>query len=518
MNIRSGILKLALFATGLSGIVAEYILATLATYFLGDSVFQWTLIISVMMFSMGLGSRLSKSIKTNLLLSFVFIEFLLSFLVASSAMFAYSVAAYTIYSGLIIYSLSIAIGILIGMEIPLAIRLNHEFEELRINIANIVEKDYYGSLLGGLFFAFVGLPYLGLTYTPLVLGLVNFLVALTLLFLLWDILNTKRKQWIGSISMLILIVLISLFFIAKPLILYGEQNKYKDKIVFEHQSRYQKIVITQWKNHYWLYINGNQQLSSIDEVLYHEPLVHPVMQLHPYPQQVLILGGGDGCAAREVLKYSSVDNIVLVDLDPAITRLAQTNRVITDMNNHSLSNTKVEIINSDGYTYIENTLSFFDVIIIDLPDPKTVELSRLYSREFYTLCYKHLRPGGVLITQAGSPYFATKAFLCIGKTIERAGFTIAKMHNQIITLGEWGWIIGAKEHADSISLKEKLQELTFENTDTKWINKEAMQMMTSFGKNIYISRNNQHTDDIEINTIHNPVLQRYYLRGNWDLY
>jgi len=518
MNLRSGILKLALFATGMSGIVAEYILATLATYFLGDSVFQWTMIISVMMFSMGLGSRISKIFKTQLVLKFIFIEFALSLLVASSALFAYSVAAYTIYAGFIIYILSISIGILIGMEIPLAIRLNDEFEELRVNIANIVEKDYYGSLLGGLFFAFVGLPYLGLTYTPVVLGFVNFMVAVALFIVLWSRLPALKKKMMVVVTVAFSIVLVSLFFLARPIILHGEQTKYKDKIVFEQQSRYQKIVITQWKKHYWLYINGNQQLSTLDEVLYHEPLVHPVMRLHPIPKSVLIMGGGDGCAAREVLKYKSVEKIVLVDLDPAMTELGLTNEILVKTNQNALKNKKVEIINKDGYTFIENSTDFFDAIIIDLPDPKSVELSRLYSQEFYTLCYQHLRPNGVVITQAGSPYYATKAFLCINITMQKAGFATAMLHNQILTLGEWGWILGIKNEMTSKQLTGILRNLDFKDIETQWINNEAMLMMTSFGKQIYISDDSTHTTDIEINTTHNPVLHHYYMKGNWDLY
>ena len=180
MKLKSNILKLSLFATGLSGIVAEYILSTLASYFLGDSIFQWTLIVSVMLFSMGLGSRLSRFLETDLLKKFIIIEFILSLLTSFSSLLAYTAAAYTVYTGIIIYSLSILIGLLIGMEIPLVVRLNDEFEALKVNISSVLENDYYGSLLGGLFFAFVGLPYLGLTYTPFILGGINFAVAIFL--------------------------------------------------------------------------------------------------------------------------------------------------------------------------------------------------------------------------------------------------------------------------------------------------------------------------------------------------
>ena len=515
---RSFILKLALFATGLSGIVAEYILATLATYFLGNGVLQWTMIVSVMMFSMGLGSRFSRSLHKQLLQKFVFIEFILSVLVASSALIAYSVAAFSAYIGVVIYSLSIFIGILIGMEIPLAVRLNDEFESLRINVASIIEKDYYGSLVGGAMYAFVGLPYLGLTYMPIALGLVNFLVAIFLLIILWENMNFVERFRIKIFTPVVVLILASAFIFAEPIIFFGEQNKYKDKIVFSHQSLYQKITITQWKNHYWLYINGNQQLSTRDEVMYHEPIVHPIVQLHRNPKHVLVLGGGDGCVVRELLKYNHIEKITLVDLDPAMTELAKNNSILTVLNKNSLHNKKVEVINQDGFTYLEDTQYYFDIIIIDLPDPKTVDLARLYSQEFYTLCKHQLRPHGLIITQAGSPYYATRAFLCIEKTIKSSGFSTALLHNQIVTMGEWGWIIASTDSVPRKKFVGKLRSLSFENVETKWINTEAMLMMTSFGKNIYINTGSGKNNEIEINTIINPVLQRYYLKGNWDLY
>lgn len=513
MRFRSRILKMAIFATGLSGIVAEYILSTLATYFLGDSVLQWTLIVSIMMFSMGLGSRISKHFQGNLLQIFIFIEFGLSILVAYSSIAAYTAAAFTIYTSAIIYTLSIAIGLFIGMEIPLVIRLNNSFEILRINISSVMEQDYYGSLAGGLFFAFIGLPYLGITFTPFVLGMVNFIVAFSLFLILRPKIKKRVRISIQLAGFFVATAIISGFFLAKPIILFGEQKKYKDKIIYEEQSRYQKIVLTQWKDFYWLFINGNEQLSTLDEAMYHEPLVHTVMRSVRYPQQVLILGGGDGCAAREVLKYKQTEQITLVDLDPVMTELAKTHPAMVEMNKNSLIDPKVTIINSDAYKFLSETNRFYDVIIIDLPDPKTVELGRLYSKEFYMICNRHLRPGGAMITQAGSPYYATKAFQCIEKTVDAADFTAIPLHNQILTMGEWGWILGIKK-GEKESVIEHLQKLTFGDIETKWINNEAMKLITSFGKDYY----GINVGKVEVNKIHNPVLYKYYLNGNWDLY
>ncbi len=512
-NLKSPILKIALFATGLSGIVAEYILSTLATYFLGDSVLQWTMILSTMLFSMGLGSRLSRYLKGNLLLKFIIIELILSFFVSFSSLLAYTAFAFTIYNGAVIYGLSIIIGIMIGLEIPLVIRLNKEFQELRVNIASVMEMDYFGSLLGGLFFAFVGLPYLGLTYTPFILGLVNFGVALILFIMVRKSLSSKLKIRVSAAYTGLLSILLLGVFLAKPIILFGEQAKYKDKIVFEEQSKYQKLVVTQWKDHYWLYINGNQQLSTLDEDKYHEVLVHPIMNLSQNPAHILVLGGGDGCAVREILKYPSVEKITLVDLDPAMTRLGKEHPIFTEINDFALSDPKLKIYNEDGYHFLEKTLEFYDLIIIDLPDPKTVELGRLYSYEFYKLCRKQLRPNGFIITQAGSPYYATKAFNCIDTTIAAAGFETAKLHNQVITLGQWGWILGSKTLPKK-ELKSQLQKLTYKDVETKWLNQEAMLHITSFGKDIYFEKN----EEVKINKVHDPVLYHYYLDGNWDLY
>jgi len=273
------------------------------------------------------------------------------------------------------------------------------------------------------------------------------------------------------------------------------------------------LVITQSKSDYWLFINGNQQLSTVDEIMYHEPLVHPLLKLYPNPKDILILGGGDGCAAREALKYDKVKKITLVDLDPKMTKLALEHPVLSEINQHALENDRVTIINQDGYTYLEKEKKYFDIIIIDLPDPKSIELGRLYSYEFYKLCHKVLRPNGLVITQAGSPYFAGRAFKCIDKTMEKAGFSTVPIHNQVITLGEWGWVLGSKSLSKT-QFKIALINLEFEGIPTKWINHDAMKLMTSFGKDF----TSDQKDAIEINTIHNPVLFKYYLNGEWDLY
>jgi spermidine synthase len=405
----------------------------------------------------------------------------------------------TKYIEVIIYAFSILIGLMIGMEIPLVTRLNGRYENLKFNIANVMEKDYYGSLLGGVFFAFVGLPYLGLTYTPFVLGAVNLVVAIALLFRFNKVIAPRFKKYLNLSALGVVVFMILGVYFANPIIQFGEQSRYEHKVVFSKQTKFQKITMTQWKNNHVLYLNNSMQLNTMDEWLYHEPLVHPVMLLQGHPVNVLILGGGDGCGIREVLKYPSVKSIKIVDLDPDMTDFGANNPVFKSLNEYAYHSDLVEVINQDAFIYLENDTNFYDVIIIDFPDPRSIELGRLYTKELYHFCYNKLSRNGLIVTQATSPYFQTKAFRCIEKTIASVGFNTLPIHNHVQSFGEWGWIIGSK-YLNSEDLKKQLQNSEIPNIRTRWLNQESLTMMTLFGKDISNSK------DVEVNTIHNPVL------------
>ncbi len=461
-----------------------------------------------MLFAMGLGSRLSKSLTKNVVLYFIVTELILSVLVSFSALVSYLIYGFTDISWLIIYLLSIFIGVLIGLEIPLATRINDDFEELRVNISNILEKDYFGSLIGGLFFAFVGLPYLGLTYTPFILGILNLGVSFWLFLVLKEALSKKTQQLFTIAYIVVSSSIIAGLYFAQPIVKYGEQAKYKDKIVYSKQTKYQKLVITKWKEWHSLYINGNQQLSSFDEFMYHEPMVHLPMNLINKKANILILGGGDGCIAREVFKYEDVEKVTLVDLDEEMLALGEDSPILIDLNKGAMNNPKLTSIAKDAFTFLERTKESYDAIFIDLPDPNNVDLNKLYTKEFYYLCKQNLSDNGILITQSGSPYYATKAFYCIEKTLRAAGFKTIPMHNQVLTLGEWGWIIGTKQ---SIS-KQRLAQVDVSNMDLKWFTNNSVNQITSFGKTLV------DTTGIKVNTIFSPKLYTYYKQGNWDLY
>ena len=492
--------------------VTEYTLATLASYLLGDSIRQWTIVISLMLFSMGLGSRYSRKFEAQLLDRFVLIEFGLSFLCTFSAMFCFWISAYTINFGLVIYAVACMIGFMTGLEIPLITRINQSYESLRENISSVMEYDYYGGLLGGALFAFVLLPFLGLTYTPVLIGSLNLLVASLILWYFPDRLMRPRILNIQFAALFLVSVLA--FVVAKPIVLYGEQHKYKDKIVYQEQTRYQKIVVTQWKEDYWLFINGSTQFSTYDEERYHEPLVHPLMGLIKERKDILLLGGGDGLAAREILKYPDVENLTLVDLDPAMTRLARQDTIFLSINQGSLNDPRVRVVNQDAYQFIKNSGDLYDAVIIDLPDPKSVSLSLLYSLGFYKMVEKHLKPFGSMVTQSTSPLYSPEAFLCIKKTMEAAGFSTVPYQNSVPSMGRWGWVIGVRhEVMPAQRLKQELLTLEFADIETRFFNRDAMISMAHFGKGLF-----EKEAQIEPNTQFDHNILKYYRQGNWDVY
>ncbi len=508
------ILKAALFATGCAGIVAEFVLSTLATYLLGNAIFQWTVMMSLMLFAMGVGSRLSRFFRKNLLDAFVMTEFTLSVLCALSAILAYSLAGFLECFQWIIYVQAMVIGSLIGLEIPLVTRMNDAYEELRINISGVMEKDYYGALFGGIIFAFFALPYLGLTYTPIVLGSINFLVAGLILWRFYDLLERKRLLVSAFAGVFCLLLLLGFF--ANPVITYAEQRRYADKVIFSAQTPYQKIVMTRWKNDYWLYLNGQEQFSTVDEERYHEPLVHPAMMLTPDRSRVLILGGGDGLALREVLKYKDVQSVTLVDLDPEMTQLGQTHPMLLSVNRYSMLDDRVTIINMDAAGFLQKDDSHYGVIIADLPDPDSVDLMHVYSVDFYGNAKSRLIRGGVFVTQAASPYFARMAFQCILKTVRAAGFSAVPYHNSIPTLGEWGWVMGVpKEEMDAARLKSLIMAIDFDGLDTRFLNTDAVVSMLHFGKGVL---EEETMAGIGVNSRTRPVLYKYYMEGSWGIY
>jgi len=226
---------------------------------------------------------------------------------------------------------------------------------------------------------------------------------------------------------------------------WSEQMIYADPVIHAVTTPYQRLVVTQWKDDLRLYINGNLQFSSRDEHRYHEALVHPALATLPGARRVLVLGGGDGLAVREVLRYPNVQAVTLVDLDPAMTGLFSRNASLTALNRHALTNPRVTVVNDDAGRWLEEHRGVYDLIIADFPDPSNFGLGKLYSVPMYRLMRQHLSEQGLLVVQSTSPYYAPRSFWCINATLQAAGFHTSPYHAHVPSFGEWGFILAARQ-------------------------------------------------------------------------
>jgi len=224
----------------------------------------------------------------------------------------------------------------------------------------------------------------------------------------------------------------------------AEDKFYQDRIIFTTATPYQRIVVTQGRYGHRLYLNGNLQFSESDEYRYHEALVHPAMAAHGAPKRVAVLGGGDGMAVREILKYPSVESVTLVELDPAMTRIFSDNPTLAKLNGHALQNPKVTIVNTDAFGWLQQGTDLFDVIVVDFPDPTNFSIGKLYTNSFYALLDKRLAASGYAVVQTTSPLVARQSFWTVVQTIESVGLSTAPYHAHVPSFGEWGYVIASR--------------------------------------------------------------------------
>jgi len=250
-----------------------------------------------------------------------------------------------------------------------------------------------------------------------------------------------RAQVLRGISFVVLCGLGVGFTEAKKITIAAEDNIYADEIILARDTRYQHIVLTRFKDDIRLFLNSHLQFSSRDEYRYHEALIHPGLSAVPVPRHVLVLGGGDGLAVREILKYPQVETITLVDLDPEMTRLFSTHPMLTALNQKSFLSPKVHIINADAFPWVDSNTDSFDFIVIDFPDPTNYSLGKLYTTTFYKAVARHLSAQGLMVVQSTSPMFARDSYWCIAQTIHDAGLQTYPYHVYVPSFGEWGFVI-----------------------------------------------------------------------------
>lgn len=465
------IMLLSVFVVATCGLIYELVAGTLASYLLGDSVTQFSTIIGTYLFSMGIGSYWSKFFKGNLIRWFIQIEILVGLVGGFSSTILFLLFEQIVYFRLVLYGLVGITGILVGLEIPLLMRILKDRLEFSDLVSKIFTFDYIGALLASIIFPLLLIPALGIMKTSLFFGLINVIVALVIAFKLKGEVNGIR--WIIPQGIITTLLLIMAFIFSERLLKMTESLTYQDKIIYAKSSPYQRVVVTKDGRDLRLYLNGNLQFSSLDEYRYHEALVHPVMSMVPGARNVLILGGGDGLAAREVLKYASVETITLVDLDPAVTRLFSSNTLLTKLNESSLLSKRLTILNQDAFVWIKDQQKKFDVVIIDFPDPSNYSLGKLYTVAFYKKLWDAMAPDGKAVIQATSPYFARRSYWIVDETLHETGFNTLPYHCYIPTFGEWGFVVASSLPIDTANIN-------FEDQHLRFISKETFHQLTYF--------------------------------------
>lgn len=471
----------------------ELIISAVSSYLLGNSTLQYSITIGLYMAALGFGSYISKFFKKNLFPIFVSIELSIGVVGGLSSLLLFLSNIYISNYAVVMYLEIILIGTLAGAEIPIMTRIIEADENnLSVTLSSIFSFDYIGGLLGAIAFPLLLLPKLGFFATSFLCGLMNITAAMLILWRFGERVTHIRACRMLAAALAVGMVIGIVF--ADNISYMVEGGLYRDHIIYMEQTEYQKIVVTRHRDDVRLYIDGNCQFSTADEYRYHEALVHIPMSELSQRDNVLILGGGDGLALREVLKYEDVQTVDLVDLDAEMIRICSTNENITSVNQDSLQSDKLVIYSMDAYEYLENTKQQYDLIIVDLPDPNSESLNKLYSNVFYRMCGNRLKENGVMVVQSTSPYYAPKAFWCINRTIESEGFFVKPYHLQVPAFGDWGFNLASRN--------ELTEDITFE-VETRYLTPENVSALFCFGKD-------EIAEDIEINRLTKPVLMEYY--------
>jgi len=434
------------------GLIYELLAGTLASYLLGDSVTQFSLIIGIYLSALGIGAWLSQYIQTKLARVFIEIELALALIGGLSTPLLFLAFPVVDRFHVFLFGSVVVIGILVGLELPLLMRILKEHLDFDELVSRVLAFDYLGALFASLLFPVFLIPRLGLNRTALLFGLLNALIGLWGTYLLRPLLSTRGLGGLRGRAVLVIGLLIVGLVKAESLSTLAEENTLGGRIVYTDQSPYQRITVTSGEQGFQLYLNGHLQFNSTDEYRYHEALVHPVMSLCPEAKDVLVLGGGDGLAVRELLRYPSVRSITLVDLDPAMTRLATRFPPLADLNGQSLSDPRVTVIHQDAFLWVNqrpaDEPSQFGAVVIDFPDPGTYSIGKLYSSRFFDLLAQRLHPDAGIGIQCTSPLVAPRSYWCILETLRSCGFDVRPYHAAVPTFGVWGFALAQRDGAD----------------------------------------------------------------------
>jgi len=496
---RTPLLFLNVVVIATCGLIYELLAGTLSSYVLGDSITQFSLIIGIYLFAMGVGSWASRFIDKNVAEKFVDIELAVAVLGGFSAPLLFLTFAYVSYFTIVLYTMVFLIGVLVGLEIPLLMRILKDELDFKDLVSKVLALDYVGALVASLLFPIFLVPKLGLNRTSLLFGMLNAAVGIWATWLLAPLI--KRNVNVFRVKGVIIIVLLLIAFIkADRLTTLAEDGLFVDNIIYTKSSTYQRIVVTRGKTGYSLFLNGNLQFNSFDEYRYHEALVHPAFAAFGgEAKRVLVLGGGDGLALREILKYPSVESVQLVDLDPEMTRVSDAVPALGELNNHSFKDPRVKITNADAFVWLDSAPAEpYDVAIVDFPDPNNFALGKLYSTRFYGLLKRALKPDAAIVVQTTSPLIARRSYWCIIRTLESAGFSVKPYQTTVPSFGIWGFALAKMQPFDAPQKPPA-------GVSLKFLNEVSFASMFEFPSDTSLP-----DGEIEINRLDNQALVRYY--------
>ncbi len=482
------------------GLIYELLAATVSSYVLGDSVTQFSLIIGIYLSAMGVGSWFSGYLDKDLARKFIEIELAVAILGGLSAPILFLGFAKLSYFNVLLYGIVFLIGTLVGLEIPLLMRILKDELDFKALVSRVLALDYAGALVASLAFPLFFVPKLGLIRTSLFFGILNAVVGIWATWILETSLSKTIVTYLRIAGVTIIFLLVIAFIKADLVTSLAEDSLYADNIIYEKSSPYQRIIVTKGKSGYSLFLNGNLQFHSFDEYRYHEALVHPAFATFgENAKRILVLGGGDGLAVREILKYKSVEKITLVDLDPEMTNVAKKVPALAELNKKSLEDSRVEIINADAFVWIDNNETEpFDIAIVDFPDPNNFALGKLYTTRFYNLLKRKLKPDSAVVIQCTSPLMARNSYWSIIKTLETAGFTVKPFQTTVPSFGIWGYALAKLQPFDAPT---KVSE----NIELKFLSNETMPILFNF-----TADTSKPTEEIEVNRLDNQALVRYY--------
>jgi spermidine synthase len=425
------------------GFAYELAIIALGTYLLGNSVGQVATVLAAFVSSMGLGSLLAKPLLRRPVEAFAVVEALVALLGGLSALALYAAFAWLDLYGPAVVVVAAGIGLLVGCEIPLLMVLLQRARRLDAghSVADLLAADYLGAVVAGVAFPLLALPLLGQVDAALAVGALNAGAGLLVLWLCGRPLAGRARAALGGGLLAVLAVLGGAALVAGRFEVSARQALYEDPIVREVRSPYQDIVLTRAGDDLRLFLNGDLQFSSRDEYRYHEALVHPAMA-GPHAR-VLILGGGDGLALREVLRYPGVRRAVEVELDPAMLDLARHDPRLRALNRDALRDPRVRLVTADAFSWLRRQPDRFDVVVADFPDPDDAATAKLYSVELYALARDALAPEGRLVVQAGSPAFAREAFWSVERSVVAAGLRARPYHVDVPAFGDWGFVLAS---------------------------------------------------------------------------